>query len=293
VALARPQGCVLHPHLSLEVSVGAVPDTLAGARCPRPWLEITDREALVRFHGGARLLVSEGERVRVQIPGAESGWQGDASWLVQGWGVTIASLQRGRLSLHAATMALAGRTVGLAGERGAGKSTTAMGLRARGHALLVDDVTLIDLRDDSAWARPFARNVHLLADAADALGLDFASLPRLAGGRSKVAFAPEPPSPEPRRLDAVLVLAPEAGAAHVSLMEVHGAAKVRELLAHTHRDGVAPLIMGQQAFFWAVAELARALPVFVLRRPARDWSLDAVLDAIEGLASALPDPVHD
>lgn len=81
---------------------------------------------------------------------------------MQGWGVTLANMQRVNLSLHAATVQIGDQTVAIAGRRGAGKSTTSMALRARGHQLLVDDVTLIEFRDGAAWTTPFARNVHLL-----------------------------------------------------------------------------------------------------------------------------------
>lgn len=56
-----------------------------------------------------------------------------------------------------------------------------MALRNLGHQLLIDDVTVLHIRDGSAWTTPYARNVHLLPDAAAALGVDFAALPLLAG----------------------------------------------------------------------------------------------------------------
>jgi hypothetical protein len=192
------------------------------------------------------------------------------------------------LSLHAASVDVGGRLVAIAGDRGAGKSTTSMGLRRRGHRLLVDDVALIEFRDDAAWTTPFARNVHLLPDAAAALGLDFDSLPLLAGGRDKAAFAPEPPAAEPRQVEAVIVLAPSPDTDAVAVEEARGADRVRQLREHTLRDGIAPIVLGEQAYFAALTQLAAACPVFVLCRPVDRWTLDDVLDAAEQVATDLP-----
>jgi hypothetical protein len=232
-------------------------------------------------------MVSEGRKVSFQVPGDDPEWGGDAGWILQGWAVTLAAVQRGHLSLHAATVDIDGQLIAVAGDRGAGKSTTAMGLRNRNHALLVDDVTLIEFRDHEAWTTPYARNVHLLPDAAHALGIDFNSLPLLSGGRDKAAFTPAPPDSEPRRIDAIVVLVPDPEAGQLSVTEARGAERVRELKGHTERDGIAPIVLGEEAYFRALTLLATSCPVFVVRRPTSGWTLDDVLDTIERLARGL------
>lgn len=286
--------------LGLQISLGDVPADLPDARSPLPWIHVTKDQVLVQFWSGAGLLVSEGRRATVHLP-ADPTWHGDPAWIIQGWAVTLASLQRGQLSVHAATADIDGHVIAVAGGRGAGKSTTAMGLRSRGHALLVDDVALVEFRGPDAWTIPYARNVHLLPDAAQAMGLDFDRLPLLAGGREKAAFPADPPPPDPRRIESIVVLSeateadqPATGAGRaagqppagrVQVTEIRGAQRFAALLDHTSREGVAPLVLGEAAYFAAVARLASACRVFSVRRPAHAWSLDAVLDAVQAIAS--------
>lgn len=274
--------------MGIEVQRGDVPEELPDATHPRPWIQVNPTQALVRFAGGAGLLVEDGRRVTVQWQPDANQPDDDPSWLIQGWAVTLAMLQRGDLSLHAATVEIGDEVVAIAGHRGAGKSTTSMGLRKRGHRLLIDDVTLIHFRDGRAWTTPFPRNVHLLPDAAEAVGLDFDALPMLAGGRTKVAFRAEEPADEPRRIDRIIVLAPGQAVPEVALEEARGGQRLAALIGHTRRDGIAPLVLGQARYFDLLAQLAHTTPVYVLRRPREDWTLDEVLDLIEGSAPARP-----
>lgn len=157
-----------------------------------------------------------------------------------------------------------------------------MALRNLGHQLLIDDVTVLHIRDGSAWTTPYARNVHLLPDAAAALGVDFAALPLLAGGRAKAAFRAEDPPESPQRLDRIVVLMPDVDVAEVSISEVRGTQRVLALHQHARRDGIAPLVLGEQRYFEQLTELAKSVPVWVLRRPAAGWSMEQVLAEITG-----------
>lgn len=279
---ARRRWSDLPDWLGLEVSEGVVADELGGAERPRPWLQATPTAVRVQFARNNALLVEDGRRVTVQWDAAAEDEGADLSWLVQGWAVTLASLQRGNLSLHASTVRIGGEVVALAGHPGAGKSTTSMALRRRGHDLLVDDTTLIAFDEQGAWVTPYPRNVHLLPDAAAAVGVDFDELPPLAGRLGKAGFLPEVPHSEPVRLDRVVVLTrpPDAGA--VSLSEVRGADRVTALAAHLSRRGLAPIVLGRSGYFARLARLAGVVRVQVLARPRNAWTLDAVLDAVEG-----------
>lgn len=333
---STPPWAQLPEHLALAVTAGPVPATLPSAAHPWPWMHVTPTAALVDFGEGVRLLVEDGREVTLQWD-ESSDPTGDPSWLLQGWAVTLAALQRGNLSLHAATVRIGDAVVAIAGNRGAGKSTTAVGLRNRGHQLLVDDVALLEFRGGEAWTTPYARNVHLLPDAAEALGIDFAALMPLALGRDKSAFRAEDPPVEPHRLDLIVVLDPEwneqdpasadrdgdpgrpdvplepgtealeaengtggkdavgasagsPGTAVPVVTEARGADRLRALMEHTVRDGLAPMVLGHIPYFTQLARLANAAPVHVVRRPAGAWTLDAVLDAIEELAAGATRP---
>ena len=267
--------------MDLAVREASLPDSIPDAVRPRPFLQVNAHQVLVTFAEGMKLLVENGATITVDWSGAPQHPDADLSWVVQGWGVTLAMLQRGNLSLHAATVRVGDQTVAIAGRSGAGKSTTSMALRQRGHDLLIDDVTLLHLEDGHAWTTPYARNVHLLPDAAGALGVDFAALPPLGGGRIKAAFRPEDPPEQPHRIDRIVVLVPRPDVTDVSIEQVTGGAAVTALLPHAERRGLAPLILGPTRYFELVTRLADAMPVSILRRPREGWSLDEVIRLIE------------
>lgn len=272
----------LPARMGITVTHDKVPDVLPDAQHPRPWIHATTDETLVHFRGGVGLLVRGGTEAVVQWEPDPERPDDDPSWLVHGWAVTLAMLQRGDLSLRASTLDINGEIVAIAGNRGAGKSITAMALRQRGHRLLIDDLTLLEFRDDEVWTTPYARNVHLLPDAAAAVGLDVDSMRRLAGGRGKVGFRPEDPPDVARRIDRVVVLVPQHDDSAVTLREVRGGARLANLVAHTRREGIAPLVLGHERYFELLAQLANTVPLQVLNRPTRGWTLAAVADAIEG-----------
>jgi len=275
----------LPDHLGLSVTLGNVPDELAGATSPLPWLQITDRAVRVDFGTNRALVVEDGATATVQWDLAPGDDPADLSWVTEGWAVTLAALQRGNLTLHASTVAVGDTVVAIAGHAGAGKSTTAMGMRSRGHDLLVDDSTVVELTDGGAWTTPYARNVHLMADTAAAMGVDFDALPGLAGRVDKSSFRPEPTPVVPRRLDAVVVLTPTDAAVGVTCTPVAGANRVALLRKQVSRHRLSETVLGPAALFNQLTQLADACDIWLLRRPKEQWSLDGVLDAIENLTS--------
>jgi hypothetical protein len=278
-AAPTPPAIVLPAHLGLRARRGRVPSALPGARQPRPWADVADGATLLRLRDGAGVLVTGGRDIVAQPPAG-----GSAEWIAQGWGVTLAMLQRGLLSLHAAVLDVNGTLMAVAGDRGAGKSTTAVALSQRGHAVLCDDVAVLEFRPDGVWTTPYWRAVHLLEDAAERLGVDFDALPALGPERAKAAWHAADPGAEQRPLERVVVLVADAAVDGVRVEHARGSARMAALAEHARRDGIAPVILGEEQYFAQVARLADSLPVTLIRRPAGPDSLTEVVAAIEGLA---------
>ena len=92
------------------------------------------------WYGRARLRVADDEVV------ADSADDAFVRQCVVGPGLGVLLHRRGRLVLHGSAVDVGGRAVVLLGEKGAGKSTTAAALLARGHALLTDDLVALAAR---------------------------------------------------------------------------------------------------------------------------------------------------
>lgn len=78
--------------------------------------------------------------------------------------------RRGLLVLHASAASVNGQGIGLLGDKGAGKSTTAGAIVAAGHALLSDDVVALDF-SDGIKIIPAYSQLKLWEAAADGIGL--------------------------------------------------------------------------------------------------------------------------
>lgn len=87
--------------------------------------------------------------------------------------------QRARFVLHASTVAIGGVAVAFSGPSGRGKSTLTAAMTRAGHALIADDMTVIDQSGDVPFVHPGFPRVKLWPDSASALDHDVNALPLL------------------------------------------------------------------------------------------------------------------
>lgn len=226
----------------------------------------------VRIEGGRRLTVDADPGVTA----AEL-----HTWLF-GPALTMLCHQRGQPPLHAGVLDMDGRGVAVAGDAGAGKSTTARALMARGCRLLTDDQAVIDPHSRRVY--PGYPSMKLWESSAAAFGDTMDPGLRVKRGAEKFhrpladAFQPEP---VPLALVVVLQPAPELAGPTVEAPTRTEAAA----LLHRHVSGTGfarVLDRGRAAFHWATA-LARRVPVRLLRRPDDLARLDEVCGVIEDL----------
>lgn len=98
--------------------------------------------------------------------------------------------RRGLVTVHAATIRVPGGVLLVAATSGSGKTTLALGLAARGHTLLSDELAVIDA---AGTIHPYPRALHVRPDTLDLIpDLGFLSgRPRLVlGGGSEWAVTP-------------------------------------------------------------------------------------------------------
>jgi hypothetical protein len=104
-------------------------------------------------HYGRHLISADGGRVRCALPRV-SPWRWERLLFAQV--LPLASALHGRDLFHASAVALDGATVAFAGFSGAGKSSIAAHLVARGASLVTDDVLALERFGDEVIAHPGA-----------------------------------------------------------------------------------------------------------------------------------------
>jgi hypothetical protein len=183
--------------------------------------------------------------------------------------------QRQLLVLHASCAVNCAKTVVVAGEPGAGKSTTMAALLTQGWRMVSDDVVALRLNDQECLeALPGAIHVYLHDDAAAALTVDTAGLPRSEWHRQKMALPlGESRSSTPGVVSKFIHL--EKLTSHdLRTVHVTGHKKLPLLL----RSLYGPISVGEIATrFDLFAAALRAVKMFSVARPDDSWTLDRVV----------------
>ena len=266
--------------LAIELRRGPCPDSLPGSRRVLRWLSVGENSLLVRYPNQWSLLVEDGCRATLQWPESSE----VPTWIVDSWVVPFAMQQRGILCLHATAMDVNGRTIAIAGDSGAGKSTTAMALRQRGHSVLVDDVTLLDQSGDKPVFIPFRRRLHLLRDAADAVGVDFDEHTPLVAFPEKVGVSlDEFDDRSDRVLNALVVLESRDDVSDLVVNHPTGGQAVAVVQVLAGRQTTGPAILGPTRYFELLTHLCKSTTVVHIQRPKHSSTLDDVVAIVEGV----------
>ena len=185
---------------------------------------------------------------------------------------------RGLLVLHANSTVTRYGAFAVAGDSGAGKSTTLAGLLADGARMLSDDVTALQLDSDNVvQALPGIAELHLTEASTAAMALDVTGLIPQPWRRMKTAVpTKDRMASGPAALTAVYVLSVGDGR-EVRAHELFGSAKFAALNGCVYGPVCAREGTSMFGLFAAVLEQAAVIRVV---RPAGTWSVDAVLDTI-------------
>jgi hypothetical protein len=185
--------------------------------------------------------------------------------------------QRGVLALHASSVLHPRGVVGFLGGSGWGKSTMAGGLERRGCGLVADDITAVQPAPATIDVLPSFPQLKLWPEAAEALGLDPVTLPRVVAAEEKRARRVPGRLPEGRlQLASLYVL---ADGEHVRVEPLAPREALIELVRHSFcARRLAEL--GATRHFLQCGEVARRVPVRRLVRPRNLALLDTVADLV-------------
>src|SRR6185437_13108385 len=94
------------------------------------------------------------------------------------------------------------------------------------------------------------------------------------------------PAEAPRALTAIAVLRCDGGTG-VATKPLHGAVAHLALGGNAYRGAYLRALWEAEMFAWA-SEVASAVPVYEITRPAEGWTVDAVADAVEAITRQMP-----
>jgi len=178
------------------------------------------------------------------------------------------------VALHASSVLVDGRAVAFIGPGGAGKSTTAASFAMRGHAVLADDVSAIEVVGGRFMVRPSYPHLRLWPDSAQALVGDAEALSPITPNWDKRDFplcAAQQFATAAADLEAVYILAPREDNALAPFIEpITLQSALLELIGNTYSNVL--LDPGMRANEFSV--LSGLVGTVSIKRIVRKESLD-------------------
>ncbi len=224
------------------------------------YFKITSEEAIIFVKDIGVFLVNDGREV-VVIPAPRVDDRLIRLYIV-GTVMAVLLYQRGLLVLHASVVNINGCAVAFLGKSGAGKSSTAAALLARGHEIVADDVAAINMGANPATVFPGFPQIKLSTEAAVSLGYDAESLLLLHPLEEKRGYRiTQRFSQSPLLLKRIYVLAEAA----LNIEPIRPQEAVIELVRHSRPTTL--FHSGGAPHFLQCASLVKELTIYRLQRP--------------------------
>lgn len=239
-------------------------------------LQLKAHDAYFFYDKMGRCRVSHGrELIGEPVPGSDLKMLGG---LAQTLGISILLHQRGYVTLHASCVSLGSTSVAFLGDSTAGKSFIAAALRSRGHAVVADEVTVVDLDGLIPSVYPGFPVLQLLPDAAEHFGCSAEEREGFDPLEEKVTWRfPGEFSQHPVPLKRLYLL--EDGPS-VAVEEVNRHRGVFELIRHSYwirlMHDARPA-----SYFLQCAKLCERVSVLRLIRPRTASAMPEVIDVLE------------
>lgn len=151
-----------------RVRHGAVADSIGGVTVAPGRNLLLGDEFLLRENGLA-CHYRKGEGITVQLDDPDRA--GALDLFLAGSVYSAVAAINGFLPLHASAVLIDGRAVAFTGAPGAGKSTTAAALQARGFAIVADDTVVLDLSGARPMCLPGHKRLKLWPDSLALTGM--------------------------------------------------------------------------------------------------------------------------
>ena len=196
--------------------------------------------------------------------------------------------QRGLLPLHASAIDVNASAVALAGPSGVGKSTLAAAFAIRGHAVLSDDICIVDTRN-GATVLPSTPRLRLWRQALDHFGIPLDGLPRALSRSEKYLIEGNWIDAEQRQLAAVILLS-RGACRKVTIRRVRGRSAFSSLQDVVHMFGIARSLGFEAAIFTALGQMFDAgVTVWELSVPGDLAYLEQAVEKVSEVARSHAD----
>lgn len=207
----------------------------------------------------------------------------DAHRLQRGAPLAAQLLLRGIAPLHAAAVRTDAGAVLIAGRSASGKSTMAALMAQRGHGVLSEDLTGLELQAGQAVVVPGYAGVTLWRDVMVRLGYAVDAYQPVHPELDKYVVTPAAPCTDrPVPVRAIFVLTVRNDPA-MTIGSITGMEKFQIIGHNTYNTRLTDALVSRDAFFALSTALAASVPVWQIRRPRGVWTAEQIADRVESL----------
>ncbi len=274
--------------VDVEIRLGEVPEELADSVLSTPFLQIAaNGDCRLEVKAAARYFVRQGKEVVVQPANGAS--MAEISVFLLGSVIGLLCHQRGIFPLHASCVRVGDGAVAFCGPSGAGKSTMAASLVRRGHALLCDDITVVDpFAPGGPQVHPAMPRMRLWRDSLEALQVPIDPLQRdrielekyVLPAKEIGAF-----SKEPVPLRTIFLLRSANSSKLEGVTSKPAMETVFELMRQVYRRRQADILGRKAGLFQSATKIVDAVPVLSLARQLDFGLMDEVEARVKELVA--------
>lgn len=255
----------------IKIRRGVVPPKLEDDYIDYYWIQIKEDEVLFRVDDVASYYIKSGKKITVEV--AENILEENIPLIqmyLMGTAMGVLLIQRGIVPLHGSCVRRKdGMTILFTGESGAGKSTTAAYFSNENWDIMSDDVTPVQIENNSGMAYPSFPQQKLWDDAVERQELEEKKARLLWKDQERKKFSMHSEATfydKKEKLDFVIQLIPKEQSG-ITYREVLGVEKAVLLREHTYRKFLYADNKSKQEHFQQCAKIAEKLKVFQIFRP--------------------------
>ncbi len=264
----------------INIRMGQVPEQLAGFLGSNEHYQAIPNHLLMEVRDIGRYYISDGDQIIIEpAPDAEIN---AVRLFLLGSAMGALLLQRGVLPIHGSALHINDYCFIITGEQGAGKSTLAAALAAKGHPILTDDLAAVRFDESGIpWVYPSYPQQKLWNDSLDLMGKEAAAYDRIFGRLNKFAV----PIPDgfcdiPKKLSAIYELRKE-DCGELRINKLYGTNKMDVIMRNIYRHEFVVGLGIEQAIFSLAAALAEQVSLRQIIRPEGIYGIEDQVSLLE------------
>lgn len=268
----------LPSNLLCDVSLmqSSIPPTLEGATSSGVLWQAAPNRFLFNVPNVARYLVEDGRRILIDpLPDVDNAV---VIYFLRMSPLAALLYQKGLVALHAAIAVNDGGAVLLAGNSGAGKSTTLAALSQRNWVVFADDIAMVTHHKGKPVVYQMSPHGMLWPRSLEKLNIDAKSLP-FADNNRQIFSISQHSSPVPRQLRTIYYLSVH-NKDDISIAEISGTLRFKVLSECLYNSHIADVLLDRGEFMRFAAS-TQSVVIKRLQRPSRIWSAEMLADLIE------------